>query len=195
MEVVRSKRKTISIEVKPGGRVVVRAPLYTADRQIEAFVADHRDWIDRTVARLQHQKPQPELTAEQLKNLRIAAKSYLPGRIDAFAKQMGLTGGFGRLKPAAIHYTGAKTRWGSCSPKNSISFSVRLLQYPPEAIDYVVVHELAHIKEHNHSPRFWALVERTLPDYRERQKLLKQPPAAPGEPHPLLQTGGAGEGR
>ena len=77
------------------------------------------------------------------------------------------------LAPAGLSITGARTRFGSCSAQNRISLSWRIMQYPEAAIDYVVVHELAHIKEKNHSDRFYAIVEQYLPDYLERHKLLK----------------------
>ena len=70
--------------------------------------------------------------------------------------------------------TGAEHRFGSCSGKDSLCFSYRLADYPPEAVEYVVVHELAHIREKNHGPRFYALVEGALPDYKAREKLLRQ---------------------
>ena len=78
------------------------------------------------------------------------------------------------LTPTGIRITSARTRFGSCSGKNSICFSWRLMLYPPEAIDYVVVHELAHIRHHDHSPAFYALVERYMSDWRDRMKLLKE---------------------
>ena len=77
------------------------------------------------------------------------------------------------LVPAGIKITSARTRFGSCSGKNSICFSWRLMLYPPEAIDYVIVHELAHIRHHDHSPAFYALIEQYLPDWKARMKLLK----------------------
>lgn len=77
-----------------------------------------------------------------------------------------------RLSPSGVKINSAKTRWGSCSGKNSLNFSWYLILGSDEVIDYVVVHELAHIKEHNHSNRFWAVVESVLPDYRKRQKEL-----------------------
>ena len=77
------------------------------------------------------------------------------------------------LVPAGIKITSARTRFGSCSSKNSICFSWRLMLYPPEAIDYVIVHELAHIRHHDHSPAFYALIEQYLPDWKARMKLLK----------------------
>ena len=76
-----------------------------------------------------------------------------------------------------ITVTGARTRFGSCSPKNRLCFSFRLMEYPLPAIEYVVVHELAHIRHKNHGPDFYRLVEGTLPDYRQRIGLLKLPPS------------------
>ena len=76
------------------------------------------------------------------------------------------------VTPAGVKITSARTRFGSCSGKNSLCFSWRLMLYPPQAIDYVVVHEMAHIRHHNHSKDFWAFVASVMPDYRERQALL-----------------------
>ena len=78
------------------------------------------------------------------------------------------------LRPAGVTITSARTRFGSCSAKGRLCFSWRLMQYPPEAIDYVVVHELAHLVHMNHGPEFYALIERYLPDYKARRKLLRE---------------------
>lgn len=114
----------------------------------------------------------PQLSPEQVKAAcvqiyRMLAKRDLTGKILAFAKQMN-------IMPAAVKINGAKTRWGSCSAKKSINFSWRLIMADDEVIDYVVVHELAHLTEMNHSTRFWAIVESILPDYKERQKKLNE---------------------
>jgi predicted metal-dependent hydrolase len=106
------------------------------------------------------------LTQQQIDALRQKAKAVLPQKVAYWAQKMGVA-------PTGVKITSARTRFGSCSGKNSLCFSWRLMQYPPEAIDYVVVHELAHIRHHDHSPSFWALVERTMPDYRARQALLR----------------------
>ena len=79
-----------------------------------------------------------------------------------------------QLQYEKIKITSARTRWGSCSPKSTLSFSWRLMLTPPEVIDYVIIHELAHTVHHNHSKRFWTLVEKFLPDYRARRKQLRQ---------------------
>jgi predicted metal-dependent hydrolase len=114
----------------------------------------------------------PDLMPEQIKYTvvqiyRRLAKSHLVERIDYYAGLM-------KASPTAVKINGAKTRWGSCSAKKSINFSWRLVMSDDAEIDYVVVHELAHITEMNHSTRFWAIVAGVLPDYKERQKRLKR---------------------
>lgn len=97
---------------------------------------------------------------------RKQAARIIAERVAHFAKQF-------RLEVRNLRITSARTRWGSCSPKGVLSFSWRLLMTPPEVIDYVIVHELAHTVHHNHSKRFWDLVEKWMPDYRERRKQLR----------------------
>ena len=165
---VRSRRKTLAIEVTREGNLVVRAPLRCPQKTIDSFVAGRRDWIE---AALQRQKKRaaahPPLTEAELESLRQQAKAYLPGRVTLWSQRMGLA-------PAAVKITSARTRFGSCSSKNSLCFSLYLMQYPPEAIDAVVVHELCHMRHRDHSPAFYAEVERWLPDYRQRERLLRQ---------------------
>lgn len=166
-EVVYSSRKTISLCIKEGN-LVVKAPFGTKKSKIDAVVRSHQNWIDKHIERQKERnKKFEDLTEEKIKILRRYAKKILPVKTTYFADIMGLK--FGR-----ITITGAKTRFGSCSSKGNISFSYRLMLYPEEAIDYVVVHELAHLVEMNHSPRFYKIVEAVLPDYKERKKLLKQ---------------------
>lgn len=111
------------------------------------------------------------LTPDQIKHgciqiYRLLARRDLTEKVQDYAAQMG-------VEPTSIKINGAKTRWGSCSAKKSLNFSWRLMMADDDVIDYVVVHELAHIKEMNHSPRFWAIVESVLPDYKQRQTRLK----------------------
>ncbi|MBR6738366.1 MAG: M48 family metallopeptidase [Oscillospiraceae bacterium] len=168
-EVRRSaRRKTIALAVKADGSVVVHAPAHLAEREIERFVASHSAWLARAIERrAAYNASHPEPTAQQRAELMERARAILPGRVAFYAAQMG-------LHPTALRITSARTRFGSCSGKNALSFSWRLMQYPMEAVDYVVVHELAHIREHNHSSAFYAIVERYLPDWRERAALLKK---------------------
>ena len=114
----------------------------------------------------------PNLRSDQIKSAciklyRVAAKDYLPGRVDLYAMRMGIS-------PEIIRINSAKKRWGSCSSKGSINFSWRLIIASDDVIDYVVVHELAHLTQMNHSLRFWSSVEKILPDYRERRQLLRE---------------------
>ena len=164
---VRSGRKTLAIEVTRDARVVVRAPQRCPRQQIDAFVASRQAWIEDALARQKARLAQhPPLSQAETEALRQKAKAYLPGRVACWAGRMG-------LQPAAVKITSARTRFGSCSSKNTLCFSLYLMHYPPQAIDAVVVHELCHMRHRDHSPAFYAEVERWLPDYREREKLLK----------------------
>ena len=167
-ELVRSKRKTLAVQVTREGRVIIRAPLRLAKYRIEQFVTEHADWIARALADQQFRREaHPEPDAEKQAELIRRAKAELPSKVRYYANLMG-------LHPTGLKITSAKTRFGSCSGKNSICFSWRLMDYPEPAIDYVVVHELAHIAHHNHGPQFWALVERYMPDYRQRRAMLRE---------------------
>ena len=165
---IRARRRTMSLQLDRDGRAVVRAPYGVKKEFIDRFVAEHEGWLARAREKQQNRRlAHPEPTDEERKALIARAKEYLPMRVDYWSGIMGLT-------PTGLKITSARTRFGSCSGKNSLCFSWRLMQYPPEAIDYVVVHELAHIRHHDHSPAFYALIERYMPDWRERMKLLKE---------------------
>lgn len=164
---IYSKRKTLSLTVQPDCTVLVKAPTGYPQAKIARFVQAHEQWIVRATAR-QKRRAEAEnaLTEKRIQELRALAEIEIPRRVEYFAKQMG-------VQPTGIKITSAKTRFGSCSAKDSLCFSWRLMLYPPEAIDYVVVHELAHIKEKNHAPAFYKVVASVLPDYKAREKLLK----------------------
>lgn len=165
---IRAKRRTMSLQLDRDGRAVVRAPYGVKKEFIDRFVAEHEVWLARAREKQQNRRlAHPEPTDEERKALLAQAREYLPMRVDYWSGIMGLT-------PTGLKITSARTRFGSCSGKNSLCFSWRLMQYPPEAIDYVVVHELAHIRHHDHSPAFYALIERYMPDWRERMKPLKE---------------------
>lgn len=165
---IRAKRRTMSLQLDRDGRAVVRAPYGVKKEFIDRFVAEHEGWLARAREKQQNRRlAHPEPTDEERKALLAQAREYLPMRVDYWSGIMGLT-------PTGLKITSARTRFGSCSGRNSLCFSWRLMQYPPEAIDYVVVHELAHIRHHNHSPAFYALIERYMPDWRERMKPLKE---------------------
>ena len=166
-EIIRSDRKTLGLQVKDG-RVIVRAPRRVTQQQIERFVREHEDWIQNALNRqAAKQAAHPEPTEAERAELIRRAKEILPQRTSFWAERMG-------LYPTKIRITSARRRFGSCSSEGHICYSWRLMQYPPEAIDYVVVHELAHLKHMNHSPAFHALVAKYLPDHKARRALLKR---------------------
>ena len=167
-ELLRSKRKTLALEITADCRVLVRAPLRLSQKRIDQFVADHAGWVETHLARQQARRDRhPEPTEEERADCIRRARDYLPGRVEQYASLMG-------LRPAGISITGARTRFGSCSAKNRICFSWRLMGYPEAAIDYVVVHELAHIRHKDHSPAFYDCIARILPDWQERRALLRE---------------------
>ena len=164
---IRSSRRTMALEITRDGRLLVRAPQRAPQAVIDRFVASHTDWIAVHLEKQrQRAESHPPLTDDEIAALRQKARDILPGRVAHYAEWMGVT-------PTGVKITGAKTRFGSCSAKNSLCFSLYLMAYPDAAIDYVVVHELAHIRHKNHSPAFYAEVAKVMPDYRERRKLLK----------------------
>ena len=164
---IYEKRKTLSLKVASDLSVVVKAPKGLPRAEIDSFVSAHKLWIEKAKTR-QEKRTTTEnaLTNERIAELRACAEETIPQRVAFYAKIMG-------VQPSGIKITSAKTRFGSCSGKNSLCFSWRLMLYPPEAVDYVVVHELAHIREKNHSPAFYAVVAAVLPDYKAREQLLK----------------------
>ena len=163
-ELIRYRRKTMSLEVTRDRRLVVRAPLQAKQEEIDAFVAKHEAWAQRHLATMP--PPLPEFTAEEIAALKRKAAEILPGKVAHWSAVMD-------VKPTGMKITTARKRYGSCSGKNSLCFSCFLMRYPEEAIDLVVVHELCHIKVRNHGPDFYALLEQYLPDHKERKKLLK----------------------
>lgn len=168
-ELIRSSRRTLGLEITADLRVVVRAPLRCPQKEIERFVTAHEDWIARKLVTQRERAAATasrQVTPDEEARLRTLAAEVIPRRVAYYSALMGLT-------PTSVRITSAQKRFGSCSGKNGLCFSWRLMQYPPEAIDYVVVHELAHIRHHNHSAAFHALVAQYLPDHRAWRALLR----------------------
>lgn len=165
-KLIRSNRKTIELSIDDDFLPLVKAPLKMSTEDIEKFVLKHEKWIEKHVSKKREHVKKFDLSDEDTMVLKAKALPYLTERTEYFAKIMG-------VKPTGIKITSAKKRFGSCSGKNSICYSWRLMQYPAEAIDYVVVHELAHIIYKNHGKNFYKLIEKYLPDYKKREKLLK----------------------
>ena len=166
-ELIKSrKRRTIEMSINDEGKLVVRAPQNMAKSEIDAFVEKHRLWAEKHMKLKKERIKKYSVSPEEEENIKKNALPYLKERTEYFSAIMG-------LEPTGVKITSAKKRFGSCSAKNSICYSWRLMLYPKEAIDYVVVHELAHIAHKNHGPQFYALIEKYLPDYKEREKLLR----------------------
>lgn len=164
-EVVYTRRRgsmAIRISREKGVRVFV--PFGTKRQPIEAFVNRSRPQIETALSRLPQAKP--PLTETEIEALRRRAETELPERVKHFSAFMG-------VRPSYVKITAAKKRFGSCNSRRGICFSLYLMQYPPEAIDYVVVHELAHLRYLNHSPAFHAFVKEILPDAAARRALLR----------------------
>lgn len=172
-ELIRSQRKTLAVEIKSDGRVIVRAPMRLPKRDIERFLIEKSDWIRIHRAKVLARKAQEEsypvsaLTDAQLLGLKKRASVVIPERVAHFAPLVGVDYG-------KITVRSQKTRWGSCSSKGNLNFNCLLLLAPPQVLDYVVVHELCHRKQMNHSPRFWAEVARVMPDYKASVRWLKE---------------------
>ncbi len=167
--VIRSKRKTVAIEIDENCNLILRVPKRFSQKSVEALLTKHKSWIETKMAsQLEKQKNKVVLNSKQIANLKSKAQKIIPEKVSHYAEIMG-------LKPTGVKITSAQKRFGSCNGKNSLCFSYILMQYPESAIDYVVVHELAHIVHKNHSRDFYSLVESYLPDYKQRQMLLKTP--------------------
>lgn len=163
---IYSDRKTISASVKEG-KLTVRAPRSVSPEIIEKFLLKHREWICKHLISEQERQAKSEsLTPDEVVKLKREAREYLETKTEYFSKIMG-------LKYSRITITSAERRFGSCSSKGNICYSYRLMLYPEAAREYVIVHELAHLVEMNHSKRFYKIVEKYLPDYKERRRMLK----------------------
>lgn len=212
-QVIRSRRKTVAILVRPDGKVIVRAPLRLSREKILAFVQSKAGWIAARKAEAQeiqqqaaHQKRRfaegetfpvlgreyplrlaggpktglwfaegfvlnsenlPQAAALFERWYRAMARKILTERTRFYAQTFGLT--YQKLRISS-----ARTRWGSCSSRGTLSFTWRLVMAPLEVVDYVVVHELAHLRHPNHSAAFWAEVARMMPDYKTHRDWLKK---------------------
>ena len=152
-------------ELTRDGRLIARAPIRLAKGEIDRFVAAHEDWVLRNLEKMKKRPPLPEPDSPETEALKAQARAILPDKVAYWSRIMG-------VQPTGIRITTAKKRYGSCSGKHSLCFSCYLMRSPEAAVDLVVVHELCHIREMNHGPRFYALLEHYLPDWKERKKLL-----------------------
>ncbi len=162
---IRSARKTISLQITQDGELLVRAPERIGRGEIDRFVESKRGWIEKHL--FKQEQDIPKMTEEEFQTLVRRALEVIPQVVARFAPVVGVTYG-------GITIRNQRTRWGSCSTKGNLNFNCLLLRVPDDVIEYVVVHELCHRKEMNHSPKFWAEVERVLPNYAESKRWLKE---------------------
>lgn len=170
--IIRTNRKTISIQITSDLAVIVRAPRRASNRDIGRIIKEKEAWINKHLEQMKKKKEQTELleikhlTDDEIRQLVTMAREYIPERVEYYAKIIGVD--YGR-----ITIRNQKTRWGSCSSKGNLNFNCILMLTPDEIIDYVVVHELCHRKEMNHSKAFWKEVENVLPSYKESVRWLR----------------------
>lgn len=168
--IVRSKRKSIGLEITDDG-LLVRAPMRASRHEIERVIASHESWINKKMA--VHRQAQASARAkgllgeDDIQQLMKQAKEYIPQRVAYYAPTLG-------VHPGRITIRKQKTRWGSCSAKGSLNFNCLLMLAPPETIDSVVVHELCHLIEMNHSDKFYETLLRVFPDYHKHHAWLRK---------------------
>ena len=169
IQIRRSSRKTLSVQIVGSDEVLVRAPLRMPEGTIRRFLEEKRPWIEahlEKVARREEAARLQPLSMEEIQALAEDALRWFPPRVRDYARILG-------VRVGRITIRNQKTRWGSCSAQGNLNFNCLLMLCPENVRDYVIVHELCHRLELNHSPRFWALVEGAMPDFRERRAWLK----------------------
>ena len=171
VEVRRSKRKSAAIKITADMQIVVFVPLYVSDNEIERLVISKSKWIDEHMLKVQstidERSKLEKITSEQIKELADQAVEYIPKRVKYYAENENFVYNKITIKNLV-------SRWGSCSTKGNLNFYCLLMLTPDYVIDYIVVHELCHLREMNHSEKFWAEVEKIMPDYQRAVLWLKQ---------------------
>jgi predicted metal-dependent hydrolase len=169
ISIIRSNRKTLSIQLK-NGEIIASAPLRMKDKEIYKFIDSKKLWIEKNLAKIEEREKAvgdtEPFTTEEIKALAEKAKSIISERLQYYAPEIGVT--YNRVTIRC-----QRTRWGSCSSKGNLNFNCLLALFPLEIIDSVVVHELCHRKHMNHSPQFYAEIEKVFPEYKRCNKWLK----------------------
>lgn len=170
MNVIRSNRKSISIEIRQDATILVRAPYQMQNAEINRFIKEKENWIIKHLKKAEDRQREmrdiQKLSVHEIQKLTDLALKIIPVKVKYFAGVMNVN--YGR-----ITIRNQKTRWGSCSAKRNLNFNCLLMLAPDEVVDYVVVHELCHLIEMNHSKKFWAQVEQVMPDYKKHKQWLK----------------------
>lgn len=178
-QVVRSSRKTIAIQIRRDGSVIVRVPLRCSQVAIDSFIQEKQAWIQKQLALCSQKEAGKEKRRAQGGIMRMpeteaACLTYRRQAKQVFARKVAWYAQQLQVPYGTITIREQKTRWGSCSSQGNLNFNWRLILAPEPVLDYVVVHELAHRKEMNHSTRFWGIVEEMMPEYRQHRGWLKQ---------------------
>lgn len=169
-DLIKSDRKSISLEIRPDGKLTVHAPKNMTFTEINRFVEKKQDWIEATLKKYSIGSGEGDIqpfTEDELKELTAKAKEYIPDRVKFFADKMGITYG-------KITIRQQKTRWGSCTSDGNLSFNCLLMLMPQGPRDSVIVHELCHRRVMNHSKAFYDEILKVMPDYYENDKWIKK---------------------
>jgi len=164
-----SRSRHLRISIHEDGKVLVTAPKWASKKAINEFVLEHTYWIEEQLKVFKNKKTLDKLGQRALPGLhavRARTKKLVLERLRLYNKHYKLH--FNR-----VVIRNQRSRWGSCSAQKHLNFNYKLFFLPPELLDYVVVHELCHLQELNHSHKFWALVGETIPNYQERKKQLR----------------------
>ncbi len=172
-KIIRSDRKTAAIQIKPDLTVIIRVPQKMRDSEIEKFIISNSAWIEKHLEIMklrqadENKKDSPtKLTDNELKKLATDAAEYIAPKAEVYAKLIG-------VEYKKITIRNQKTVWGSCSAKKNLNFNCLLMLCPEEVRDYVIIHELCHLAQMNHSAKFWKLVSEFCPEYKAHRAWLK----------------------
>lgn len=176
---IRSARKTAEIQIKPDGEVVVRVPLGYSQRDVDRLLLAKREWLLKHLAALQERRTMQEESGDRggarpLPQTNDEFRELVHQAGTAFVEKAAYYAKLMQVDYKNITVRDQKTRWGSCSSKGNLNFNWRLIMAPEPVLDYVVVHELAHRLEMNHSPRFWQQVAAVMPDYQVHRNWLRR---------------------
>jgi len=175
INIVRSQRRTLCLEIKPDLTINARIPHYLSDEEVQKFIEEKSGWVVAKYKQITERKEQEDIVAENRKSYdavtvqyyRKRAKEIITEKVRYYESRMD-------VKVNHITIREQKTRWGSCSTKGNVNFNWKLILMPEEILDYVIVHELAHLKEMNHSAEFWDEVAAVIPDYKKHRQWLKE---------------------
>lgn len=168
-EIIYSSRKTLAIQITADGQVKVRAPRFIAKSTIDSFLNEKEDWI------LKHMKKASEAPALEHPPLSdVERRRYIQIARDIFTHKTAYYASIMHVTYGRISIREQRTRWGSCSSAGNLNYNWRLIFAPEDVLDYIVVHELAHRREMNHSKAFYDIVESILPDYKKSRKWLRE---------------------